>query len=256
LDGCGSRTLEAAHVLRRVRNCANGLRGQVQRSHSGLLLTIVWATWTLKQGARSSMRRSIFRCDAWCRCMSNRGTVGAQEIEPGWISPSALNGEARLSEVTDFGANPGALRMMLYAPRGLTATSPLVVVLHGSTQTADTTPRGPGGSLWQIALGLPCFAPSRRETTTRILHLTGISRSDIAREGGEASLIGQMVQRALADYDIDAEACVRHRAVRRRAKTAVMLVTYPEVFVAGAVIAGPPYGAASNMLEAWGAPCL
>ena len=33
--------------------------------------------------------------------------------------------------------------------------------------------------------------------------------------------------------------------------TSVMLVTYPEVFAGGAIIAGLPYGAAANMQQAF-----
>jgi hypothetical protein len=39
-------------------------------------------------------------------------------------------------EVTEFGSNPGNLRMFKHIPSGLPASSPLVVVLHGCTQNA------------------------------------------------------------------------------------------------------------------------
>src|SRR5689334_14071684 len=42
----------------------------------------------------------------------------------------------RLVEVTDFGSNPGALRMLQYVPPALSAAPALVVVLHGCAQTA------------------------------------------------------------------------------------------------------------------------
>ena len=38
--------------------------------------------------------------------------------------------------VTNFGTNPGALNMYSYAPNALPANAPLVVVMHGCTQTA------------------------------------------------------------------------------------------------------------------------
>lgn len=42
-----------------------------------------------------------------------------------------------LADIEAFGSNPGALRMRLYVPGGLDAGAPLVVVLHGCTQTAQ-----------------------------------------------------------------------------------------------------------------------
>ena len=41
-----------------------------------------------------------------------------------------------LVEMTDFGANPGALRMSTYVPPNLPSRSALVVVLHGCGQDA------------------------------------------------------------------------------------------------------------------------
>ena len=38
--------------------------------------------------------------------------------------------------VTSFGTNPGNLNMYSYAPTALPANAPLVVVMHGCTQTA------------------------------------------------------------------------------------------------------------------------
>ena len=44
---------------------------------------------------------------------------------------------AALAAVADFGANPGALDMYEYVPADLPANAPLVVVLHGCTQSAN-----------------------------------------------------------------------------------------------------------------------
>ena len=41
-----------------------------------------------------------------------------------------------LTEVTGFGSNPGALKMFEYVPAGLAAGAPLVLVLHGCTESA------------------------------------------------------------------------------------------------------------------------
>ena len=41
-----------------------------------------------------------------------------------------------LTQVTGFGSNPGNLGMYAYLPTGLPAGAPLVVALHGCTQSA------------------------------------------------------------------------------------------------------------------------
>ncbi len=52
--------------------------------------------------------------------------------------PGGAEAPARigLTETTDFGDNPGNLRMLSYVPEGLPPGAPLVVVLHGCTQSA------------------------------------------------------------------------------------------------------------------------
>ena len=52
--------------------------------------------------------------------------------------------EHRLVEVTGFGSNPGELRMYAYVPDDLPANAPLVVVLHGCTQSAGSYNKGAG----------------------------------------------------------------------------------------------------------------
>lgn len=44
-------------------------------------------------------------------------------------------GDDRLRLFDGFGSNPGALQARTYVPKSLRAAAPLVVVLHGCTQT-------------------------------------------------------------------------------------------------------------------------
>ncbi|MGZ3440480.1 MAG: esterase, partial [Polyangia bacterium] len=41
-----------------------------------------------------------------------------------------------LTQVTDFGSNPGGLRMWKYVPSGMPQNAPLVLVLHACGQQA------------------------------------------------------------------------------------------------------------------------
>ncbi|WP_398922440.1 fibronectin type III domain-containing protein [Streptomyces sp. I6] len=59
---------------------------------------------------------------------------------------------ASLSEVTGFGTNPGGLRMFRYAPDGLPAGRPLVVALHGCTQSAAAYDDETGWTRWAEAV--------------------------------------------------------------------------------------------------------
>ena len=48
----------------------------------------------------------------------------------------AESGQNRLRPLNEFGFNPGALKGSYYVPKNLPDSCPLVVVLHGCTQTA------------------------------------------------------------------------------------------------------------------------
>ena len=59
----------------------------------------------------------------------------------------------RLRELTGFGANPGNLCMFAYAPEHMPPKRPLVIALHGCTQTADEYDHGTGWSSLADSLG-------------------------------------------------------------------------------------------------------
>src|SRR5476649_921006 len=66
-----------------------------------------------------------------------------------------------LTEIADFGPNPGALRMFVHVPAKLPKTAPLVVILHGCGQTAAGYALGTG---WRDAadrLGFVLLAPEQ-----------------------------------------------------------------------------------------------
>ena len=59
-----------------------------------------------------------------------------------------------------------------------------------------------------------------------------------------------MIARMVADHGIDQDRIFVTGLSAGGAMTTVMLATYPEVFAAGAVIAGLPFGIAGNVREA------
>src|SRR5262245_63547357 len=68
----------------------------------------------------------------------------------------------RLRELTGFGANPGNLRMFAYAPEHLPSNAPLVIALHGCTQTADEYDHGTGWSSLADNIGFAVVYPQQQ----------------------------------------------------------------------------------------------
>ena len=159
-------------------------------------------------------------------------------------------GSGRLTETTDFGSNPGNLRMLTYLPENLPADAPMVVVLHGCTQTAEGYDHGAGWSTLADRHGFAVLFPEQGRANNPNLCFNWFAPGDIARGKGEALSIRLMVERAVADHDLDPRRVFVTGLSAGGAMAAVMLATYPEVFSGGAIIAGLPYGAAGSVQEA------
>ncbi len=168
-----------------------------------------------------------------------------RDIIPG-ASPSS-----NLTETTGFGSNPGALRMWTYAPATLPPRAPLVVVLHGCTQDAAEYDRGAGWSALAERHGFVLMFPEQTRSNNPNLCFNWFEPVEVSREGGEAQSIRQMIARTTADHGIDPARVFITGLSAGGAMTASMLAIYPEVFAAGAVIAGLPHGAAGSVGEAF-----
>lgn len=69
---------------------------------------------------------------------------------------------SRLTEWAGFGSNPGALRAYRYRPEGLEPGAPLVVVLHGCTQSAAAYDLGSGWSRLADRHGFALLFPEQQ----------------------------------------------------------------------------------------------
>jgi feruloyl esterase len=169
------------------------------------------------------------------------------------VGASNVSAGPSLIETPSFGANPGDLRMLSYAPHGLPKGAPLIVVLHGCTQSAQDYAQGAGWIELADRHGLVLLCPEQKAANNFNRCFDWFQPEDTTRGSGEAASIRQMIQQIGADYAVDPARIFVTGLSAGGAMTAVMLATYPEVFAGGAVIAGLPYGAANSVQEAFGA---
>ncbi|WP_243371480.1 alpha/beta hydrolase family esterase [Microvirga solisilvae] len=163
-------------------------------------------------------------------------------------SPTA---PSRLTEVREFGTNPGNLRMFTYAPQELSASPALVVVLHGCTQNAAGYDYGSGWSVLAERYGFVALFPEQQEANNPKRCFNWFQPADTERGAGEAASIREMVERAARDHGIDRSRIFVTGLSAGGAMTATMLATYPEVFAGGAIIAGLPYRCATSVPQAF-----
>jgi poly(hydroxyalkanoate) depolymerase family esterase len=162
-----------------------------------------------------------------------------------------VHGDASpLSETTGFGANPGDLRMFSFVPENPPKTPALVVVLHGCTQSASGYDIGTGWSALAERYGFALLMPEQKLSNNPNGCFNWFQPEDITRERGEAASIRQMIEQMVTSVGVDRKNIFITGLSAGGAMTSVMLATYPEVFKAGAIIAGLPYGIASNVQEA------
>ncbi|HEX8414713.1 MAG TPA: PHB depolymerase family esterase, partial [Sphingomicrobium sp.] len=170
-------------------------------------------------------------------------------LREGLAAPAAA--DDHLSSFQDFGSNPGALEARAYVPKALRSGAPLVVVLHGCTQTASGYDRSAAWSTAAEEHGFALLFPEQQRSNNPNLCFNWFSPEDARRGDGEALSIRQMVAAMQARHGTDSGKVFVTGLSAGGAMAAVMLATYPEVFAGGAIIAGLPFGVANSIPEAF-----
>jgi poly(hydroxyalkanoate) depolymerase family esterase len=142
------------------------------------------------------------------------------------------------------------LRAKIHIPPSADRSSPLVVVLHGCTQNADSYDRGAAWSHVAEDHGFVLLFPEQQRANNANLCFNWFSPRHARRNRGEALSIVQMVEAMQARHGTDPERVFVTGLSAGGAMTAVMLAAYPDVFAGGAIIAGLPFGTANNVPQA------
>lgn len=155
-----------------------------------------------------------------------------------------------LTAVASFGSNPGRLSMYEYAPADVPPNAPLVVALHGCTQSADAYVGAGWNQLadtWKFYVVYPQQSASNNSNKC----FQWWDAASTSRDSGEALSIKQMVDAMKARHSIDGRRVFVTGLSAGAAMTSVMLAAYPDVFAAGAIMAGLPFRCASSTSDAY-----
>lgn len=150
--------------------------------------------------------------------------------------------------IAPFGINPGNLRMYLYEPAGITDSArPLVVVLHGCTQNAKRVGNQTGWNKLADKYGFRVLYPQQKIWNNPGNCFCWYKRSDIEKGKGEAESIHQMIEYVKGNKAVDTAQIFITGLSAGAAMGVALMADYPQTFNAGAIFAGGPYKAATNI---------
>ncbi|KAH9483349.1 putative acetylxylan esterase A [Psilocybe cubensis] len=158
-----------------------------------------------------------------------------------------------LQQVTaNFGSNPTNVKMYVYKPTAVATPTPLIVAMHYCTGTAQAY--FSGTSLAQLAdqHGFIVVYPNA-PTAGGCWDVA--SSATLSHNGGGDSLgIANMVRYAIANWGIDSTRVFATGTSSGAMMTNVMLGAYPDLFAAGSLYSGVPFGCFAGP-NAWNTQC-
>ncbi|RED94942.1 extracellular catalytic domain type 1 short-chain-length polyhydroxyalkanoate depolymerase [Marinoscillum furvescens] len=166
-----------------------------------------------------------------------------------WLWTIALS--AQLNAVSSFGSNPGNLKMYTYIPNNMPSNAPLVLVLHGCTQTASSYASESDWNSLADTYGFYIIYAQQKSSNNSSECFNWFETGDISRGYGEAASLKNMTDYMKNNYSIDSDQVFVTGFSAGGAMTTVMLATYPDVFSGGAVMAGLPYKVATSSNQAF-----
>lgn len=156
-------------------------------------------------------------------------------------------------QVASFGENPGNLEMFRFVPSAMpSGKRPLVVVLHPCDLGAETFAAYAGWHTLAEAKKVYLLFPQTTTANNPYICFNWFESGQSARGKGEAASIKAMIDHMQAKHPIDAAKIYISGMSAGGAMAANLLAAYPDVFSAGAIMAGIPAGCASSFFSAQG----
>jgi len=172
-------------------------------------------------------------------------------------SPSALPAPTQtLQEITGFGPNPTSLRMFLYVPRHVRPHPAIVVAMHYCGGSGPAFFSGTEFASLADKYGFIVIYPS--VTRTSPLVCFDVSTPGALRHDGDSDPVGivSMVRWAQRDLHASRTQVFATGISSGAMMTDVLLGDYPNVFAAGSIMSGVPFGCfAAPATVLWNAAC-
>ena len=162
-------------------------------------------------------------------------------------------GRTQFSEHAYTGS-AGSRRYKLFIPSAYRGQPlPLVVMLHGCTQTPDDFATGTRMNILAEERGCFVAYPAQSKKANISKCWNWFKASDQGRDQGEPAIIAGLVRELLLTYGLDQKRVYVAGLSAGGAMAVILGRTYPDLFAAIGVHSGLPYGAAHDLPSAFAA---
>ncbi|MBY0618540.1 alpha/beta hydrolase family esterase [Sphingomonas ursincola] len=144
----------------------------------------------------------------------------------------------------------GALGYALYLPARPSRGLPLVVMLHGCSQTPADFARGTGMNRLAEELGFIVVYPSQPVSANIARCWNWFKPGDQKRDTGEPGQIAALTRQIVAEHGADASRVYVAGLSAGGAAAAILASAYPDVYAAVGIHSGLACGAATDMMSA------
>lgn len=163
-------------------------------------------------------------------------------------SPSEGRFERRL-----YDGPAGRLDYFLYKPAGSTSGRPLILMLHGCTQSPEDFARGTRMNLLADEYGFLVGYPAQSHSANAQKCWNWFRPEDQRRDAGEPAMMAGIVGQLIAEEQVDATRVYVAGMSAGGAAAAVLAAVYPDLFAAIGIHSGLPCGAATSIPGAFAA---
>jgi poly(hydroxyalkanoate) depolymerase family esterase len=187
--------------------------------------------------------------------------VGVSRELPGFVVENADKRGVDAPESGRFVArsfsNAAGTRLYkLYMPTGVdpaTQMMPMVLMLHGCTQTPDDFAAGTQMNALADKHGFLVVYPAQPAKANGMRCWNWFRAGDQARDGGEPSLLAGITREVASEYNVDPRRIFVAGMSAGAAMAVVLGATYPDLFAAVGAHSGLPYRSAHDVGSALGA---
>ncbi|MGB3739771.1 MAG: PHB depolymerase family esterase [Pontixanthobacter sp.] len=178
--------------------------------------------------------------------------------EPQTVTHAGKGTEQRTAPATNmrkhsFDAGRGRLDYLLYVPSHVEVTMPLVVMLHGCTQSAQDFAHGTRMNELAVEMGFVVVYPEQTQAGNAHKCWNWFRPGDQMRDMGEPAMIAGITREIIANHAIDPARVYVAGLSAGGAAAAIMANVYPEIYAAAGIHSGLACGSARDLPSAFAA---